>query len=118
MVIFPTVLSRSLSRDDFMVGADQHELLVLAKLVLALAVLFLIAGVLRHGVTSENLRRIWRNVIDRPSGPLSLRFILQPSIAAIFAIGDGLRDTRRRRTPFFWTILWNPRERRGRLREG
>jgi len=97
---------------------NQHELRALAKLVLALAVLLLIAGALWHGVTFANLQRIWRNVIDRPNGPLSYRFILQPSITAIFAIRNGLRDTRRRRTPFFWTILWNPRERRGRWREG
>src|SRR5215469_2134671 len=101
-----------------MTGAHQHELRALAKLVLALAVLLIIAGVLWHGVTFANLQRIWRNVIDRPSGSLSFRFILQPSIAAIFAIRDGLRDTRHDRAPFFWTILWNPRERSGRLREG
>ena len=101
-----------------MAGAPQHELRVLAKLVLVLAVLLLIAGVLWHGVTIENLQRIWRNVIDRPSGTLSFRFVLQPSIAVIFAMRDGLRDTRHDRAPFFWTILWNPRERSGRLREG
>src|SRR4051794_19743750 len=101
-----------------MSNAHQHELGRLAKLVLALAVFLIVAGVLWYGVTLENFQRIWRNVIDRPNGPLSFRFILQPSMAAIFAIRDGVRDTRVSRSPFFWTILWSPRERGGRLREG
>ena len=88
-----------------MTGAHQHELRALAKLVLALAVLLIIAGVSWYGVTFANLQRIWRNVIDRPSGSLSFRFILQPSIAAIFAIRDGLRDTRHDRAPFFWILV-------------
>ena len=41
----------------------------LAKLGRALTVSFLIAGVLRHGVTFEYLQRIWRNVIDQPHRP-------------------------------------------------
>jgi hypothetical protein len=101
-----------------MTDAHHHELGRLAKLVLALAVLLIIAGALWHGITLENLQRMWRNVVDRPNGPLSFRFILQPAMAAIFAIRDGLKDTKIGRTPFFWTILWNARERRGRLREG
>lgn len=95
-----------------------HELGRLAKLVLALAALLIVAGVLWHGITLETLQRIWRNVIDRPNGPLSFRFILQPSVAAFFATRDGVRDARVARSPFFWTVLWNARERGGRLREG
>lgn len=101
-----------------MTDAHPHQLGLLAKLVIALAVLLIVAGVSWYGVTMENLQRIWRNMIDRPNGPLSFRFILQPSMAAIFAIRDGLRDARRNRSPFFWTIFWNPGERWGRLHEG
>lgn len=95
-----------------------HQLSFLAKLLIVIAVLLFFCGVLWFGITLENLQRIWRNVIDRPNGPLSFRFILQPSVAVIFAIRDGLRDARRDRYPFFWTIFRNPRERMGRLREG
>jgi hypothetical protein len=95
-----------------------HELGRLAKLVLALAALLILAGVVWYGITAENFQRIGRNVIDRPNGPLSFRFILQPSMAAAFAIRDGVRDARVGRHPFFWTILWSPAERGGRLREG
>jgi hypothetical protein len=101
-----------------MTNAQPHQLGALSKLVIVLAILLIVAGVLWHGITAETFQRIWRNVIDRPNGPLSFRFILQPSMATIFAMRDGLRDARRYRSPFFWTIFWNPRERRGRLREG
>jgi hypothetical protein len=95
-----------------------HQLGLLAKLLIAIAVSLFVSGVLWFGITLENVQRVWRNVIDRPNGALSFRFILQPSVAAFFAIRDGLRDARRNRSPFFWTIFWNPRERMGRLREG
>ena len=49
---------------------------------------------------------------------MRFRFILQPLMAAIAAIHDGREDARAGRSPYFWTVLRNPRERVGRLREG
>ncbi len=49
---------------------------------------------------------------------MAFRFILQPVMAAIAAVRDGLHDARSGRAPFFWTMLRNPPERMGRLREG
>jgi len=98
--------------------AHPHELGLLAKLVIAITLLMIVAGTLWHGITADTFQRIWRNLVDRPSGPMSFRFILQPSMAAIAAIYDGLKDARRNRTPYFSTILWNPQKRVGRLREG
>ena len=49
---------------------------------------------------------------------MRFRFILQPLMAAIAAIRGGLKDARTGRSPYFWTIAGNPRERAGRLREG
>jgi hypothetical protein len=66
----------------------------------------------------EVLTRVWENLLERPSGPLALRFIVQPLVAAIFAVRDGLKDARHGRTPYFWTILSDPAQRAGRLREG
>jgi hypothetical protein len=66
----------------------------------------------------EILTRVWENLLERPSGPLALRFIVQPLVAAIFAVRDGLKDARQSRTPYFWTILSDPAQRAGRLREG
>lgn len=66
----------------------------------------------------ELLYRVWEDLIARPGGPLGLRFLLQPTMAAIFAIGDGIKDARTGRSPYFWTVLFHPGERGARLREG
>ena len=57
-------------------------------------------------------------MIARPHGPMAFRFILQPVMAAIVALRDGVADAKAGRTAFFWTHLANPVERGGRLREG
>jgi hypothetical protein len=97
---------------------DPSELGILARVVIAFAILLAIAGLLLHGVSASTFPRIWRNLIARPGGPMTFRFILQPSMAAIAAIHDGLQDARSGRPPYLWTILHTPRERIGRLREG
>ena len=91
---------------------------MLAKVVVTLGILLMIAGVVWRGVSIENIERIWDNLLARPSGPLKFRFILQPSVAAIIAIREGLYDARRGRSPFAWTIISNASERSERLREG
>jgi hypothetical protein len=96
----------------------------LPKLVIALAMLLIAAGVLWHGVTWETFPRAWSDIVQRTSGPLSFRFILQPSMAAIAAIHDGLKDARIGRAPYLWTVVrfWTAAHTRGerveRLREG
>jgi len=97
---------------------------MLPKLVIVLAILLIAAGVLWHGVTWETVPRAWSNMVERTSGPLSFRFILQPSMAALAAIHDGLKDARTGRSPYFWTVVrfWTVAHTRGerveRLREG
>jgi hypothetical protein len=60
----------------------------------------------------------WGNLVGRVDGPLKFRIVLQPAVAMIFAIHDGLKDAREGRIPYFWAILKEPR-RSGRLiREG
>jgi hypothetical protein len=107
-----------------MTDTNQPELGLLPKLVIVLAILLIAAGVLWHGVTWETFPRAWRNLVERASGPLSFRFILQPSMAAIAAIHDGIKDVRTGRSPYFWTVVrfWTVAHTRGerveRLREG
>jgi hypothetical protein len=101
-----------------MSDATPQELGVLAKLVLLLAIVLIIAGVLWHGVTGEALRRFWRDLVERPDEPMSFRFLLQPLMAAIAAIHDGREDARAGRSAYFMTVLRNRQERVGRLREG
>ena len=101
-----------------MTDPDRQSLGFMPTLVVGLAILLIVAGVVRYGITVAVLERIWRQMLERPSGPLSFRFILQPSVAAIVAIHDGIKDARAGRLPFFHTIIRKPRERVGRLREG
>jgi len=66
----------------------------------------------------EHLARIWQHLVGRLHGPLTLRLLLQPTMAAIFAIRSGLRDARQDRPPYFWAILSSPEHRRELLRQG
>lgn len=101
-----------------MSGAPQQRLGVLAKLVIACAIVLIAAGVFWHGVAELDFERLWANLIARPSARMSFRFILQPSISAGLAIRHGLRDARTGRSPFLWTILREPQKRVERLDEG
>lgn len=64
------------------------------------------------------LARQWHDLLARPSGPLSFRFILQPAMAAIAAIRTGMIDARTGRSPYFFALWTEPGERRARLHEG
>jgi len=98
--------------------AEPQKLGVLAKLVIAIAIALIVAGALWHGLTAATFERFWSDLVERPSGPMRFRFILQPAMAALAAILDGLKDARTGRSPYFWTVLRVPRERVERLREG
>jgi hypothetical protein len=67
---------------------------------------------------SEVLQRTLMDLLARPTGPEAFRFYLQPAMATITAVRDGVKDARTGRSPYFWTVLANPNERRGRLNEG
>jgi hypothetical protein len=62
--------------------------------------------------------RVWDDLVARPSGPAGFRFYLQPAMATIAALKDGLKDARTGRSPYFWTVLHIPAERKARLIEG
>ena len=49
---------------------------------------------------------------------MTLRFVLQPVMATIAALHDGIKDAHLGRTPYLWTILTNSEKRGGRLQEG
>jgi hypothetical protein len=101
-----------------MSDAEPQNLSLLAKLVVAFILVMIVAGIVWHGVSIEVFKRIWHDLIERTDAPMRFRFILQPLMAMIAAILDGLKDARTGRSPYFWTMLRNPRERIERLNEG
>ena len=108
----------SRGHSNAMTDAPAQGLGLLAKLVIAAAATLVIAGIVWHGIALDNFQRMWSDLIDRPSGPMAFRFILQPSMAAITATRDGLRDARTERSPYLWTIVRQSEERVALLREG
>src|SRR4051794_1974192 len=91
---------------------------MLARLVVLLLLALIIGGLAWNGLSVEVLLRIWQNLFDRPGGPMKFRFILQPTMAVLAALHDGVTDARTGRSPYFWTILTNQADRAGRIREG
>ena len=101
-----------------MTDADYQELGLLAKAVIVIAIVLFVMGFFWHGISLKVVDEFWHDLVERPDGPMRFRFVLQPLMAAIVAIRDGLKDARSGRSPYFATVLGNPRERAGRLREG
>jgi hypothetical protein len=92
---------------------ETQELGLLAKLVLAALIVLVLAGLLLHGITVEVIGRLWHDLIERPDAPMRFRFILQPVMAAIVAIRDGVKDARAGRKPYFRRALGVTRLREG-----
>jgi len=61
---------------------------------------------------------VWNNLVGRIDGPLKNRLVLQPVMAVIFAIRDGLKDSREGRAPYFWAIFTERACRSALIREG
>ena len=101
-----------------MADAEAPKLSLVAKLVVAFILVLIVAGIVWHGVSIPTFRRIWHDLVARPDAPMRFRFILQPLMAAFLAIRHGLNDARTGRSPYFWTMVGNPRERAQRLNEG
>ncbi|MBP7526384.1 MAG: hypothetical protein KA801_00565 [Syntrophorhabdaceae bacterium] len=66
----------------------------------------------------EWLIRIVDNLLDRVSGPMKFRLILQPLMAIIFGVRSGLRDAKEGRPAYFWAIFTDPRNRKEMLQDG
>lgn len=65
----------------------------------------------------EVLARAWELLVGRAEGPLHLRFVLQPVMAAFLAIRAGSKDAADGRTPFGWAVLTGRSRRTDLLRE-
>ena len=94
-------------------NTETQELGLLAKLVLAALIVLALAGLLLYGITGPAIERLRHDLIERPDAPMRFRFILQPVMAAIVAIRDGLKDVRAGRKPYFRMALGVTRLREG-----
>src|SRR6202167_4032906 len=101
-----------------MVEATSNSQIFMARLVVVLIILFLLAGAVTYGFSTEVRDRVWHDLLERPSQLFRFRFILQPVMAAIAALRDGAEDARLGRTPYLWALLSRPSKRIGRLEEG
>lgn len=66
----------------------------------------------------EIWHRFVQDMLGRVDGPLKLRLLLQPLMAAVFAIRSGLRDAREGNPPYFWAVATDASHRREMLRDG
>jgi hypothetical protein len=80
-----------------------------------------VLGVICYGLSAEHLARAWKQILARPGGSMTFRFILQPAMAAAVALRDGLSDAQLGRRPYLWALIRGvrgPEGRAGRLWEG
>ena len=86
--------------------------------VVILTIALLAAGAIWHGISLEIRQRFWSDMFARFGGPMTFRFFLQPTMAAIAALHDGLKDAREGHRSFFWSAWRHAGQQTGRLREG
>ena len=67
---------------------------------------------------SLELPNYWEEVVARAHGPMRIRLLLQPTVAALFAIRAGRRDARKGLPLYFWAFLRPGAERRRMAAEG
>jgi hypothetical protein len=95
-----------------------HATIIFTWLVLALTAVLLLLGALWYGFSFDVHQRFWGDIFARFGGPMTFRFFLQPTMAAIAALHDGITDAREGHKSFFWTAWWDSSQHTGRLREG
>jgi hypothetical protein len=62
--------------------------------------------------------RIASQLAARVSGPMKFRLVLQPAMAAFFAIRSGLADARVGKPPYFWALVTDPSQRKDMIKDG
>lgn len=65
----------------------------------------------------DALLRLWQDLLDRPAGPLSGRFLVQPLVAMLLALRDGVRDGNGEGPTFLIALVTGARPRADLLRE-
>jgi len=55
--------------------------------------------------------RIVQGIVARVTGPMSFRFMLQPAVAILLGVRDGLADAKAGTPPFIYDLLFSPKDR-------
>jgi hypothetical protein len=92
--------------------------ILLARIAVMLIVVLVVADMFWYGISADELDRFWRNIVARPGGPMTFRFVLQPAMAGIAALHDGVTDARLGRSPYLYAIIRGIEGRGSRLWEG
>jgi hypothetical protein len=66
----------------------------------------------------EAALRLFEHLQDRPDGPMSFRIALQPLMASILAVRDGIKDGRAGKPPYLVALLGPNHGRRAALIDG
>jgi hypothetical protein len=101
--------------------APSTSQIIQARVAVVLLAALVALGAVWYGISFEDLDRLWKDILARPGGPMTFRLILQPAMAAIAALRDGVKDARLGRRPYLRAITRGVRSaegRRGRLWEG
>lgn len=91
---------------------------VFTWVVVALTAALLVVGLLWHGFSLDVRQRFWGDMFARFGGPMTFRFVLQPTMAAVAALHDGIKDAHGGHKSFFWSAWRDPAQQAGRLSEG
>ena len=67
---------------------------------------------------TDFLVRTWEQLVGRTSGPMKLRFILQPATAVFLAVRAAVKDAREGRPGYLWACFTDSSQRREMLRMG
>lgn len=62
--------------------------------------------------------RFTSDMVARVTGPMKFRFVLQPAMAAFFAIRAGLADAKAGRPPYFWNLVRDSPDRDAMIKDG
>jgi hypothetical protein len=65
-----------------------------------------------------NWQRVIENLFARLNGPFHFRLIVQPLMATLFAVIDGIKDAKLGNPPYFWTVVSSPQHRKELLKHG
>lgn len=87
-------------------------------LVVVVTVVLLGLGIFWYGFSTEVQQRFWSDIFERAGGPMRFRFVLQPTMALLAALPDGIADARQGHSSFFWSARGDSTLQRGRLRQG